>query len=766
MRSLRLVAVLRYCVLVALVAMLSGCGDEHVVRVADWTFRGPDGTAHPVRLPAHFDAWLPKHPAQYDLTATVTLPPELRGQALTFATPMFQSHATLTVDGVLADSLESRLGETYRSSGAQRFRIPASATADGELVLDLAVPHRYIPSGWLDLVPTLSATAEGDAAFLAVRTFNVVMPWVAVGTLFIIGLTYALITLLDERRASTGPGSREAHGWFAVQAISVGYYPFFRIGTTQLLFGAYDVCLNNVFASIAAVASVYFTHAQFSLGRPNRSWKWSLVVLIVVALFAPGPWASTKWVVPIGVLIIQGCFFWQLWTFTKLLRRTPRPTGVASFMASWILMAIFTVPENMAAVGTGEMAYGLRGAGLGIVLFTLLQMTALSREHIASLVAADHLNLELERRVTLLEMRNRENTQLTEELRRQVADRSRQLADSLARIGALPERSTRFVAGDVVAERYRVIGVLGSGGMGAVYEVERVTDARRLALKVLIGPSTGVALSRFAREAQIAAEVHHPNLVAVLDVDVSQSGALFLVMELVEGEPLYERRARFGEVAWATDVLRQIARGLSALHAAGVVHRDLKPANVLVSGGASSAPHAKISDFGVARFDTLTPTARGIPSRLAGQSERPPQSAVDPSGETMAGALSPHPATRASNPMLTQTGVLIGTPFYIAPELGRGAKDARPSSDVFSFGVIAYELLSGQLPFATPPVLDAYAHRAIAPAERLDEARFGRALSRLVARCLDVDPEVRPTAEQLVEALEQELAPVDHARAV
>src|SRR5262249_37004924 len=102
-----------------------------------------------------------------------------------------------------------------------------------------------------------------------------------------------------------------------------------------------------------------------------------------------------------------------------------------------------------------------------------------------------------------------------------------------------------------------------------------------------------------AREAQMASTVAHPNVVGIIDVDVASSGFLYLVMELVDGEPLHHYRERFGDPGWAVPVLRQIASGLAALHAAGVVHRDLKPGNVLVSG-AEVRPQVKISDFGIA----------------------------------------------------------------------------------------------------------------------------------------------------------------------
>jgi serine/threonine-protein kinase len=215
---------------------------------------------------------------------------------------------------------------------------------------------------------------------------------------------------------------------------------------------------------------------------------------------------------------------------------------------------------------------------------------------------------------------------------------------------------------------------LGAGGMGAVYRVERVSDGRALALKVLRRTADPEALARFAREAQIAAQVDHANVVRVLDVDVTRSGMLFLVMELVEGPTLAEERARYGDAGWAVPVLRQIAAALQAMHERGIVHRDLKPSNVLVD-----ATTVKVADFGIA-------------------------SLVDPApDEERADHATTWLANRAD---ITHPGMIMGTPLYMAPELYQGAQAAVPGSDVFSWGVVAYELLANRLPYTSCPVTE------------------------------------------------------------
>jgi len=345
---------------------------------------------------------------------------------------------------------------------------------------------------------------------------------------------------------------------------------------------------------------------------------------------------------------------------------------------------------------------------------------------------------ELAERLALLEARNREVGVLNDELRRQVTDRSRQLAEALQRMGALPLRgSSRLAPGQRIDDRYDVVRELGAGGMGAVYEVVRVTDGRRLALKVLTTATTGTSLARLAREAEVAGKIAHPNLVSIVDVDVSGTGELYLVMELVDGRPLSEARARYGNVEWALGVLAQIANGLAALHAGGVVHRDLKPGNVLLT----AHDIAKIADFGIARVadEAITP---------------------DPHAATISSEPASAPTMPASANPLTETGAVMGTPLYMAPELAFGVKDAQPSSDVWSFGVLAFELLVGVTPFATLPFREANDARAKANVALRDMPGLPKSIGSTLARALAVTAAERPTAAELAEILARRPATV------
>jgi serine/threonine-protein kinase len=302
-----------------------------------------------------------------------------------------------------------------------------------------------------------------------------------------------------------------------------------------------------------------------------------------------------------------------------------------------------------------------------------------------------------------------------ERARADVAERSRAMSEALLRMAGAPRVPTRVQPGDVIDSRYRVIQLLGAGGMGQVHEVERTIDGRRLALKILTGPTDREALLRFAREAQVAAEIVHPNVVSVFDVGVAQSG-MFLVMELVAGSALSANKDRYGDAAWARPILKQVASALSAMHARGIVHRDLKPANVLLDGD-----RAKVADFGIASLG-------------------------EPGGSD---------STVTKGAPLTEAGVIMGTPLYMAPELEHGARGATPPADLYSLGVMAYELLSRKLPHATAPVLERLAGRVPPKAPSLGEARpdLPAPLIALIDRCLAFSPEARPTAAEVSEAL-------------
>jgi eukaryotic-like serine/threonine-protein kinase len=267
-------------------------------------------------------------------------------------------------------------------------------------------------------------------------------------------------------------------------------------------------------------------------------------------------------------------------------------------------------------------------------------------------------------------------------------------------------------------------------------------------------------LERFEREAQMLARLHHPNIASVFGLEES-TGVLALVMELVEGDDLSARIAR-GPIPLdeALPIARQIATALEAAHENGIIHRDLKPANVLVSGDVERDPRVKITDFGISRgpaeADETTGSSQPQPQRPEAPTvsfvSRPPP--APDATETDAFATQ-QPAS--STPQLTRTGAISGTPSYIAPELAMRGAAITPASDVFSFGVVAFRLLTGSPPHAEAPFLAYLDRRLPQPHTPIAIAGLPERVAELLDACLAFSPDERPTTGDLIGALRDAL---------
>jgi serine/threonine protein kinase len=285
-----------------------------------------------------------------------------------------------------------------------------------------------------------------------------------------------------------------------------------------------------------------------------------------------------------------------------------------------------------------------------------------------------------------------------------------------------------FAVGDLVAKRYKIVRVVGSGSTGEVYEALDTALGGAVALKTLkpAFSSHAVERERFRREIQSARKVTHPNVCRIFDLGVEEMGKqqrIFLTMELLTGQSLAQRLAK-GEpftYAEALPVVTQIASGLQAAHESGVVHRDLKPGNIMLESSAGrAAPRAVITDFGLALSDD--------------------QASI----------------------RLTESADLVGTPDYMAPEQG-DVGVVTSAVDIYALGLIAYEMLTKRRPFDSEPTPMANILK-----RRNEPPRSLRALlpdvdpvwDATIARCLQRDPARRfPRAVDVVDALEGRISP-------
>jgi serine/threonine protein kinase len=289
-----------------------------------------------------------------------------------------------------------------------------------------------------------------------------------------------------------------------------------------------------------------------------------------------------------------------------------------------------------------------------------------------------------------------------------------------------PAESSSSLIGVALEERYSIVREIGRGGMGIVYEAEHVELGKRIAIKVMLDKYANdqEAIARFKREALAASRIGNPHIIDVSHIGTAPDGRPFVAMELLDGKPLSDILKATGPMQpWrAIHIMRQVLRAVGAAHAKGIIHRDLKPDNIFIVNRDDEHDFVKLLDFGISKIlDT---------------------------NEQMA-------STR-----LTSTGVVMGTPLYMAPEQAMGAPAER-GVDIYACGVILFEMLSGRPCFDETNYNLLVAKLLTASPPYLSDLRKGLPTSLVVAvhRALEKEPEQRfPTAELFANALPSDRA--------
>jgi serine/threonine-protein kinase len=287
------------------------------------------------------------------------------------------------------------------------------------------------------------------------------------------------------------------------------------------------------------------------------------------------------------------------------------------------------------------------------------------------------------------------------------------------------------LVGVVLSGRYLMKRLIGEGGMGAVYQAEHTHMRKRLAVKVLHPEMSRLpeVVARFEREAMVAAHIEHPNVAAATDFGKLEDGSFFLVLEYVEGKGLRDVIAQGRlELGAALHIARQIASALARAHSLGIVHRDLKPENVMLVTREEDAYFVKVLDFGIAKVSV---------GELTGGQKAPGQ-------------------------VLTQLGMVYGTPEYMAPEQALGQPvDAR--ADLYALGAILFEMITGARPYEHESKVTLLGMHVTAPIpsmrERLPDANIPGEIDAIVTRLLAKEATARfDDAKDLIEALDISVA--------
>jgi serine/threonine-protein kinase len=495
--------------------------------------------------------------------------------------------------------------------------------------------------------------------------------------------------------------------------------------------------IGGVTAAVLAVVAIPLTRARWVAPRPNTLFfAASLPVAAAAGLVAAytGGFESSA----IAAVTL-------LWVFGSVV--TPiGPVSALVDAAGQLGVATAVILVASPRCGSPVMFAAINACGVALLFAGLSLRERADRRAFLVQRSLDetngrlaNMNIELEGRVSeqVAEIRKRaaDIDALNAQLQQRVIERSRELAAALSRLSRSelsgPDSESRPAPGAVLNGRIKIVRTLDAGGMGEIFEgIDTLTQSRVAVKAIHSGRSSDVAtLQRFLTEARAAAAVRHDAIVRTLDVDVTPTGSLFHVMELLEGENLEDWFVRT-----TTRPLQAIARvghvvadALAAVHAAGLVHRDIKPSNIMM---VAQPPGAKIFDFGVAKLRDQGPE---------------------------------------EDVLRTQGHMILGTPAYMAPEQVSDPSSVGPAADIYSLGVVLYEALSFTLPHAAASATTHFiAITTTSPTPLRQRCpALPAELAELVMRCLAREPAERPTASTVAtELVQYRDSPVELGRTV
>ena len=375
-----------------------------------------------VELPARFGDQLPNEPTTYRLRATADLPRRWRNRSLSLSIPYFLGFSALTANGSEARPAVVE-DDNDRAAGHHVFLIPAEATAAGTLDLELAVDHRFANSAWFDTVPRLSDAPVGDATTRSIRRINRTVAWLALGMLLTMGCTYLGLAIMDP--------TRKEHVANSARSILAATYPAFILGLTRFFSPQVEFL---VFVTSLVLGSILVVAISTSFGLPSHKRLWTAVYagFLLVCAFVNDPFRA-PWVLgALTVALLTGVFLFEYARLLALLRRDPRPPTLWPNLVGMTLLVLSASVDSVPWIGLGEPLNGLRLATGGLSIYALLQFVALSLDVVRNQKQTAKLNAELKNNLEFAERQRLEIETLNVELKRQVAQRSKQLGDALS----------------------------------------------------------------------------------------------------------------------------------------------------------------------------------------------------------------------------------------------------------------------------------------------------------------------------------------------